>query len=217
MAANSRFKGQNDRKKYEKARRLKRCIDSIRQDYLKKVEDKDIKLKQLGTATYLIDKLALRVGNEKNDDEADTQGCCSLRVEHIENLENDEIKLDFLGKDSMRYTNTVKVIHPIWKNIELFRSGKKPEDDLFDKIDAQALNDYLKSQMDGLTAKVFRTYNASNTLQQELNKFNLSGLSLEEKHEKYEEANRQVAILCNHQRTVGKKMVESLNKKEHVL
>lgn len=117
----------------------------------------------------------------------------------------------------MRYTNTVKVIHPIWKNIELFRSGKKPEDDLFDKIDAQALNDYLKSQMEGLTAKVFRTYNASNTLQQELNKFNLSGLSLEEKHEKYEEANRQVAILCNHQRTVGKKMVESLNKKEHVL
>lgn len=80
MAANSRFKGQNDRKKYEKARRLKRCIDQIRQDYLRKVEDKDMKNKQLGTATYLIDKLALRVGNEKGEDEADTQGCCSLRV-----------------------------------------------------------------------------------------------------------------------------------------
>jgi len=35
--------------------------------------------KQLGTATYLIDKFALRVGNEKNEDEADTVGCCSLR------------------------------------------------------------------------------------------------------------------------------------------
>ena len=45
-----------------------------------------MKNKQLGTATYLIDKLALRVGNEKGDDEADTQGCCSLRVEHIDNL-----------------------------------------------------------------------------------------------------------------------------------
>lgn len=45
-----------------------------------------MKNKQLGTATYLIDKLALRVGNEKGEDEADTQGCCSLRVEHIENL-----------------------------------------------------------------------------------------------------------------------------------
>ena len=38
---------------------------------------------QLGVCTYLIDKLALRVGNEKNEDEADTVGCCSLRVEHI--------------------------------------------------------------------------------------------------------------------------------------
>ena len=71
----------------------------------------------------------------------------------------------------------------------------------------QALNDYLKSQMEGLTAKVFRTYNASSTLQQELNKFKLNGLSMEEKLEKYEEANKQVAILCNHQKTVGKKVV----------
>ena len=63
--------------------------------------------KQLGTATYLIDKLALRVGNEKSEDEADTIGTCSLRVEHIK-IENDhKITLDFLGKDSIRYLNTV--------------------------------------------------------------------------------------------------------------
>lgn len=43
--------------------------------------------------------------------------------------------------------------------------NKKPADDLFDKIDAQALNDYLGELMEGLTAKVFRTYNASSTLQ----------------------------------------------------
>jgi len=52
----------------------------------------DEKDRQLAVATYLIDKLALRVGNEKGEDEADTVGkliliyiigCCSLRVEHI--------------------------------------------------------------------------------------------------------------------------------------
>ena len=64
----------------------------------------------------------------------------------------------------MRYVNTVKVIPQVWKNIELFRRNKEADNDLFDKIDAQALNDYLKSQMEGLTAKVFRTYNASITL-----------------------------------------------------
>ena len=65
----------------------------------------------------------------------------------------------------MRYVNTVSVHPQVWKNIELFRRNKKQSDDLFDKIDAQSLNDYLKSQMEGLTAKVFRTYNASSTLQ----------------------------------------------------
>lgn len=63
LAANSKFKGQNDRRKYEKARKLKRCIADIRKDYLGKIDDKDVKNKQLGTAAYLIDKLALRVGN----------------------------------------------------------------------------------------------------------------------------------------------------------
>jgi len=36
----------------------------------------------------LIDRLALRVGNEKSEDEADTVGCCSLRVEHVKLEEN---------------------------------------------------------------------------------------------------------------------------------
>ena len=80
----------------------------------------------------------------------------------------------------MRYVNTVKVHPSVWKDIELFRRGKKIDDGLFDKIDAQSLNDYLKSQMEGLTAKVFRTYNASSTLQNELKKCNLQGLSMEQ-------------------------------------
>lgn len=42
-----------------------------------------MKERQLGTATYVIDHLAIRAGNEKGSDKADTVGCCSLRVEHI--------------------------------------------------------------------------------------------------------------------------------------
>ena len=50
------------------------------------INDKDVRNKQLGTTTYIIDKLALRVGNEKGDDQADTVGCCSLRVQHVKLL-----------------------------------------------------------------------------------------------------------------------------------
>lgn len=37
---------------------------------------------------------------------------------------------------------------------------------------------------------------------------------MDEKYAKYKEANKQVAILCNHQKTVSKKFVESMAKKE---
>jgi len=58
--------------------------------------------------------------------------------------------------------------------------------------------------MDGLTAKVFRTYNASITLQRELDAIPDMAKKLpnEQKLLMYNRANRQVAILCNHQRTI---------------
>lgn len=43
----------------------------------------DMRERQLGTATYIIDFLAIRAGNEKSGDKADTVGCCSLRKEHV--------------------------------------------------------------------------------------------------------------------------------------
>lgn len=124
---------------------------------------------QLACCVYLIDKLALRVGNEKSEDEADTVGCCSLRVEHItiEPVGEDGklmLTFDFLGKDSMRYFNTVEVIPEAYECFKKFIDGKKPDEDIFDRINTGRLNDYLKEQMDGLSAKVFRTYNASITL-----------------------------------------------------
>ena len=204
LAASSKFKGLNDRKKYDKARKLKDHIEKIRIDYKKKLVEKSEINRQLGTATYLIDRLALRVGNEKSEDEADTVGCCSLRVEHIKLEDNHEITLDFLGKDSMRYFNTVKIDEIVWKNIQDFVKGKKKTDDLFDKINASTLNEYLRSLMEGLTAKVFRTYNASSTLEKELMKKNVEKETLDEKVNYYDEANKQVAILCNHQKTVPK-------------
>lgn len=42
--------------------------------------------------------------------------------------------------------------------------GKSKTDDLFDELDTSKLNAHLKELVPGLTAKVFRTYNASITL-----------------------------------------------------
>lgn len=64
--------------------------------------------------------------------------------------------------------------------------------------------------MEGLTAKVFRTYNASKTLQDELDSLTDPNASIPEKMLAYNRANRQVALLCNHQRSVPKTFEKSM-------
>ena len=79
----SKLKGEKDMMKYEKARQLKSCIGKIRENYSADLKSKEMRIRQRAVALYFIDKLALRAGNEKDEDSADTVGCCSLRVEHI--------------------------------------------------------------------------------------------------------------------------------------
>ncbi|XP_026546988.1 DNA topoisomerase I, mitochondrial-like, partial [Notechis scutatus] len=160
--------------------------------------------------------LALRAGNEKEEGEtADTVGCCSLRVEHIalhsrQGGKENVVEFDFLGKDCIRYYNKVSVEKQVFKNLKLFMEEKEPGDNLFDKLSTAMLNKHLQDLMDGLTAKVFRTYNASITLQEQLEALTNEKDSLAAKLLSYNRANRAVAILCNHQRSTPKTYEKSM-------
>ncbi|CAL8070002.1 unnamed protein product [Orchesella dallaii] len=225
----SRLKGEKDWMKYEKARELAKHIDKIRKTYMNDFKSKEMRVRQRATALYFIDKLALRAGNEKDEDQADTVGCCSLRYEHIQLIDEQDGKenivvFDFLGKDSIRYYNEVPVEKRVYKNLKIFMENKKNGDDLFDRLNTTVLNKHLNELMSGLTAKVFRTYNASHTLQQQLDELTPENGSVAEKVLAYNRANRAVAILCNHQRAVPKtheKSMENLmtkisNKKDEI-
>ena len=233
LAAQSSFKGKSDRSKYNKAARLCGNIDKIRKDYKKNLTSKKGDIRQLATAMWVIDRLALRVGGEKDtEEEADTVGCCSLRVEHLkfdpnnEGGDNKEIELEFLGKDSMLFKQTIDfgsalytendgMGEQVYENFKKFCSKKKPTDDVFSDLTPTILNSHLKTIMDGLSAKVFRTYNASKTLQDELMKTEEAKgwkrLTAAEKVTEYNNANREVAILCNHQKTVSKAQEATLD------
>ncbi|GFZ04969.1 DNA topoisomerase 1 beta [Actinidia rufa] len=65
LEARSSLKGQSDKEIYEKARLLKDYIQGIRAAYTKDFASNDVTKRQIVVATYLIDKLALRAGNEK--------------------------------------------------------------------------------------------------------------------------------------------------------
>lgn len=226
LSASSSFKGKSDQSKYNKAALLCDNIDKIRASYKKKLRSKESETRQLATAMWVIDRLALRVGGEKDtDEEADTVGCCSLRVEHLrfdpngEGGDNKEIELEFLGKDSMLFKQTIDfgaamytendgMGEQVYENLKKFTRKKKPSEQVFDVLTPSALNAHLKSIMEGLTAKVFRTYNASKTLQDEFGKAeelkSWNSLTPAEKVVEYNNANREVAILCNHQKSVSK-------------
>ncbi|KMU82031.1 DNA topoisomerase 1 [Coccidioides immitis RMSCC 3703] len=203
LAANSDIKGQSDFKKFEKARELKKHIDRIRKDYRKGLKDELMANRQRATAVYLIDQFALRAGNEKGEDEADTVGCCSLKYEHVTLKPPNKVIFDFLGKDSIRFYDEVEVDPQVFKNLKIFKKApKKDGDEIFDRLTTSALNKHLSGYMAGLTAKVFRTYNASYTMATLLRQMNATG-TIHEKVKQYNDANRKVAILCNHKRTVA--------------
>eukprot|EP01053_Blabericola_migrator_P007053 Blabericola_migrator_1__7052@NODE_3579_length_1662_cov_50_671473_g1451_i1_p1_GENE_NODE_3579_length_1662_cov_50_671473_g1451_i1NODE_3579_length_1662_cov_50_671473_g1451_i1_p1_ORF_typecomplete_len244_score40_41Topoisom_I/PF01028_20/5_8e34Topoisom_I/PF01028_20/1_5e03Topo_C_assoc/PF14370_6/1_8e24_NODE_3579_length_1662_cov_50_671473_g1451_i16031334 len=104
-----------------------------------------------------------------------------------------------------------------YENMKLFCQRKRASEKLFDSTSTAALNKYLKELMPGLSAKVFRTYNASITLQRELGRIDdpehaVNKTNVEDIKRFYEHANRQVAILCNHQRSVPKQHDVSMGK-----
>jgi len=162
LAAQSSFKGKSDRSKYNKAALLCKNIGKIRKSYKKDLKSRDKETKQLATAVWVIDRLALRVGGEKDtDEEADTVGCCSLRVEHLkidpnnEGGDNREIELEFLGKDSMLYKQTIDfgaamynddngMGNQVYDNLKGFCKKKKKTEEVFDSINPTLLNNHLK-------------------------------------------------------------------------
>ncbi|KAL4983086.1 hypothetical protein BDW68DRAFT_169563 [Aspergillus falconensis] len=203
LAANSDVKGQSDYKKFEKARELKKHIARIRKDYQKNLKHELMVERQKATAVYLIDQFALRAGNEKGEDEAETVGCCSLKYENVTLKPPNKVVFDFLGKDSIRFYDEVEVDPQVFKNLKIFKKAPKKEgDEIFDRLTTSALNKHLSQYMPGLTAKVFRTYNASHTMSELLKEMHATGNNAE-KVKAYNDANRRVAILCNHKRTVG--------------
>jgi DNA topoisomerase-1 len=113
-------------------------VDKIRRDYNNELKSKVMADRQRATAMYFIDKLALRAGNEKGEDEADTVGCCSLRCEHVTLEAPNFIVFDFLGKDSIRYYNRVAVEPQIFKNIRIFKENKNDDDPLFDRVNVKS-------------------------------------------------------------------------------
>ena len=205
--------------KYDNARKVGTHLDKIRARIQRELESKDETQRQIATVCYLIDTLGMRVGDEKDEDEADTVGASTLRVEHVK-FQTDRIIFDFLGKDSVRWEKALALKDlelQVMRNLKEFSKGKAPSDDIFHNVSSSMVNQFLSSIVPGVTAKVFRTYHATAKAKDLLGSKDMRGADDLDKLYHAREANLQAAIFCNHQRTPPKTWEESYKKKRQKL
>jgi len=216
LADTAGLKQDRDKEKYEKAVKLGNEIEKIKDRIVKDMKSKDPKINKISTACYLIYRTAMRVGDEKDPDEADTVGATTLRKEHIKITAN-TIEFDFLGKDSVRWQETVVAEgydKQFYENLKKIIEKKKPKEEIFEDITSRHVNQYYSGIVKGLTAKVFRTYLATTVVKKYLVKHdNIKGKTPNEKIYYAKLANLEAAMMCNHKRTIPKTYELTLQKK----
>ena len=213
MSAEGQFKSASDAAKFEKSRKLNRYIDDVRRGYQKSINSSDMTKRQLGTVMYLIDHYGLRVGGANDDSTADTFGASTLLVGHTKLIPPNKIHLNFLGKDSIEYDKIMEVTPEVYRNIKDFLRGKSKKSDLFDRINACDINNYLKSFDKDLSAKVFRTRLGSHLMYNALKKVKIpKSANQSQKKFAFDKANVEIAKALNHQKSVAKGAEATLKK-----
>jgi len=210
----------NDKAKYDIAKKLEYYISDIEKEIINQMlSSKDVTRKKIATVCYLIFKLAMRVGDEKDPDEADTIGASTLRVEHLKFPKigyKVHIEFNFLGKDSVPWQKTLEISSPdtkaLYENLLFFMKGKDKSDEIFEDITSSKVNKFLRSidkeNVPNLTAKVFRTYIATAIVKKHLSEPILKVNKNESEFKKVyvaKIANLQAAITCNHKKGIDPK------------
>jgi DNA topoisomerase-1 len=194
------LKQNREKEKFQKAETLGKQIKQVEAHILKHLCDKDETRRKTATVSWLILVPNMRVGDEKDPDEADTVGAITLRKEHIK-IVGDTLHFDFLGKDSVRWVKEYKAPPAVIKNIEYF--SKTSKEYLFEGIDSKHVSRFLSEKMPKLTAKVFRTWRCTKTVKEELEK---SGVTKNDpdykKNFAAKMANFKVAEVANHKRKI---------------
>lgn len=216
LSDSSHLKQNREIEKFNKARELENKIEELREHIKRNLVSEDSKRRKIATVCYLIDALKLRVGDEKDKDEADTVGATTLRPNHIKIGENGLTKFNFLGKDSVRWEKEIILPPEVIKNLREFISEAKSA--IFAGVRSSNVSQFLDEVMPGLTAKVFRTYHATKVVESELDKSNVTKDDPEYvKKTTAKLANLKAAEVCNHKKQVSKSFKNSLEKKKERL
>jgi DNA topoisomerase-1 len=206
-------KQEREAAKFDKAIELEEQIELVRAHIEQGLLAEDPGRRRVATACYLIDALCLRVGDEKDPDEADTVGATTLRPEHVTIDDDGTLELEFLGKDSVAWHKTLKPPQVVLDNLRELVAGARPSasasderghptrdlPQLFPDVTSRDVNAFLSEVLPSVSAKVFRTHHATLAVQESLAKTKTSAGSAEYlKWRAVSLANYEAALLCNH-------------------
>ncbi len=210
------LKQEREKEKFQKAESLGKQITKVEKHINDNLKAKEVERRKVATVAWLIFAVNLRVGDEKDPDEADTVGAITLRDEHI-SIKGSKVTFDFLGKDSVQWIKTVQTPAQVIKNLEEFKKDKTKQY-LFEGIDSKKVSRFLSEVVPKLSAKVFRTWKCTKTLREELDQ---SGVTKEDpdyrKNYAAKMANLKVAEVANHKRKIPATFDERLKQKEEKL
>jgi DNA topoisomerase IB len=217
------IKQQREEDKFDKARRLGRKAEEIRSHIIEGLQSADAKRRMIAAACYLIDTLSLRVGDEKDPEEADTVGATTLRTEHL-TFKGSRLVFDFLGKDSVAWHKELELPDEVFavfrelydkavERLDSFesRGSRRTRGDpkklaqIFPSVRSTHVNRFLGEVDRDLTAKVFRTFHATRTMEAELKKKRVKRVDPDFiKKAAFKRANLEVARVMNHTKQAPK-------------
>ncbi|MHA1587046.1 MAG: hypothetical protein ACTSUW_06860 [Candidatus Heimdallarchaeota archaeon] len=202
--------------KYDKANLVGDNLETIRKQILSTISGSDKRKRKIATACYIIDHLNIRVGDEKDEDEADTIGATTLRPEHVK-INGSTIVFKFLGKDSVQWLKEGEFPEIFVNSLqELIDEAKESGDkkaQIFSHIGSSQVNAFFEEVVNGLTAKVFRTYHATTVVQNFLDESDVDPADPDfSKKEVAVMANREAAIVCTHKKQEPKNWENRIQK-----
>lgn len=192
-AAVSQSHAEREQIKFEDAMNLGDHIKDIRKFYNDSLERGEYL--ELSCILYLIDHLGIRIGNEQN---INTEGATTLRLGGVIIMEERKrVRVQFIGKDSIQYDNQIPCSSAFIRAIKKLKIGRDIDEYLFPNVTPKIVNEYLQSHHPSLTAKTFRTYNASMKMKESLDRYRP-----ERDHplEFFRKCATDVAIYCNHKK-----------------
>jgi len=206
------LKQRKEHEKFDKTEQLGNEIPKIKEHIMKNLDAKDDERRRIATVCWLIFALNLRVGDEKDPGEADTVGAITLRPEHIK-IDGNVLHFDFLGKDSVRWVKSINAPSILISKIEHY--SKTCKEYLFEGIDSKKVSRFLSEKMNGLTAKVFRTWRTTKVVKKYLDKCGVKKEDAEYvKVFQAKMANLEGATVANHKKMIPANFNERLAKKE---